>query len=105
VLGGFGDPPGQVADAAALAGGAGELGEFPGFLQMPPYGARKNAKSTLSSAVALYCLTCEGEIGPQIKCAATTGSQARIVFDVAKKMAERTPELIQAFRLEALADP
>src|SRR5260370_249749 len=33
-LGSFGDPPGQVADAAALAGGAGELGEFPGFLEV-----------------------------------------------------------------------
>jgi phage terminase large subunit-like protein len=66
--------------------------------------ARKNAKSTLASAIALYCLTCEGENGPQVKCGATTGSQARIVFDVSAKMAERTPSLREAFGLEVLAN-
>ena len=33
-LGGLGDPSGQVADAAALAGGAGELGEFSCLLEV-----------------------------------------------------------------------
>lgn len=66
--------------------------------------ARKNAKSTLSSALALYCLTCEGEQGPQIKCAATTGGQARIVFDVARKMVDRTPDLREAFGVESFAN-
>ena len=32
--------------------------------------ARKNAKSALTAAVGLYCLTCEGENGPQVRCAA-----------------------------------
>ena len=64
--------------------------------------ARKNAKSTFSAGVALYCATCEGELGPQVKTAATTGDQARIVFDVARKMAERTPDLVQAFNLDVL---
>ena len=66
--------------------------------------ARKNAKSTISSGVALYCLTCENEPGAQVKCAATTGSQARIVFSVAKQIVEATPELAQAFDLEPLAN-
>ena len=66
--------------------------------------ARKNGKSALSSGVALYCLTCEGEVGPQIKCGATTGDQARIVFNVAKKMVERTPDLREAFDVHALAN-
>lgn len=66
--------------------------------------ARKNAKSAISSGVALYGLTCEGEPGAQIKTAATTGDQARIVFGVAKKMAEKTPALIDAFDLEPLAN-
>lgn len=66
--------------------------------------ARKNGKSALSSGVALYCLTCDGEPAPQVKCAATTGDQARIVFNVAKKMAEKTPDLRAAFDVEPLAN-
>jgi phage terminase large subunit-like protein len=63
--------------------------------------ARKAAKSVLASIVALYCLHREGEPGAQVKTAATTGSQARIVFDVARKMVLRTAALrdagLQAF--------
>ncbi|TXL75623.1 terminase large subunit [Vineibacter terrae] len=66
--------------------------------------ARKNAKSALTSGVALYCLTCEGEVGPQVKTAATSGSQARIVFDVASKMAKLTPDLCETFALEVMAN-
>jgi phage terminase large subunit-like protein len=47
---------------------------------------RKGAKSTLMAAIALYHLLEEGEAGPQVICGATTGSQARIVFDIASKM-------------------
>lgn len=66
--------------------------------------ARKNAKSALTSGVSLYCLTCDGEVGPQVKTAATTGGQARIVFDVAWKMAKATPELCEVFGLEIMAN-
>lgn len=66
--------------------------------------ARKNAKSTEAASVLLYCYCCEDEVGPQIKCAATTGDQARIVFNVAKRMVERTPDLREAFALEVLAN-
>lgn len=66
--------------------------------------ARKNGKSALSSGVALYCLCCEGEAGPQVKTAATTGDQARIVFDVARAMVEKTPDLRDAFGVDALAN-
>jgi phage terminase large subunit-like protein len=62
--------------------------------------ARKNAKSTLAAAVGLYCLTMENENGPQIISAATTGDQARIVFNVAQKMVSRTKPLCEAFNLE-----
>lgn len=59
------------------------------YLEIP----RKNAKSTLSSGVALYMLTADGEEGAEIYSAATTKDQARIVFDDAKAMAERSPGL------------
>lgn len=61
------------------------------YLEVP----RKNAKSTISSGVALYMLTADGEQGAEIYSAATTRDQARIVFDDAKAMAERSPEMRQ----------
>lgn len=60
-----------------------------GYVEVP----RKNAKSTLSSGLALYMLTADGEQGAEIYSAATTRDQARIVFDDAKAMAERVPDL------------
>lgn len=50
---------------------------------------RKNAKSTLTSGVALYCLTADREEGAEVYSAATTRDQARIVFNDAKRMVER----------------
>lgn len=66
--------------------------------------ARKNAKSTLAAGILLYCQMCEGEVGPQVVSAATTGAQARIVFNIAKRMVEKTPALQQAFNAEAFAN-
>jgi phage terminase large subunit-like protein len=60
--------------------------------------------STLASGIALYCLVAEGEVGPQVVAAATTGQQARIVFNVAKRMVEKTPDLREAFNLEPFAN-
>lgn len=66
--------------------------------------ARKNAKSTIAAAIALYCQVCEGEEGPQVISGATTGSQARIVFGIAKRMVEKTPDLREAFHMEPFAN-
>ncbi len=66
--------------------------------------ARKNAKSTIGAGIGLYCEACDGENGPQVVSAATTGKQARIVWDVAKKMVDRTAPLREAFGLEAFAN-
>jgi phage terminase large subunit-like protein len=66
--------------------------------------ARKNAKSFLCSAVLLYCFCCEQENGPQVISAATTGSQARIVFNVAKRIVEKVSDLREAFTLEPFAN-
>lgn len=59
------------------------------YIEVP----RKNGKSALSSGVGLYMLAADGEEGAEIYSAATTRDQARIVFDDAKLMAERTPGL------------
>lgn len=63
--------------------------------------ARKAAKSTLTAGVTLYCLCCEGEVGPQIVIGATTGDQAKKVFEPARKMVEKCAALRDAFDLSA----
>ena len=62
--------------------------------------ARKNAKSTRAAARELYLLTADGEPGAHCYSAATTGEQAREVFDVARHMALREPEFLARFGVE-----
>ena len=62
--------------------------------------ARKNAKSTLSAAILNYCLCCEPEEGAQVISAATTFSQAKIIFGISKRMVEKTIDLREAYGLE-----
>lgn len=59
--------------------------------------ARKNAKSTLAAAILLFMCTADGEPGAHAYSAATTGDQAREVFDVARNMALREPEFLMRF--------
>jgi phage terminase large subunit-like protein len=66
--------------------------------------ARKNAKSFLCSAILLYCFCCEKENGPQVVSAATTGQQARIIFNVAKRIVEKVAFLRESFGLEPFAN-
>lgn len=66
--------------------------------------ARKNAKSSLAAAILLYVFCCEPETGPQLFTAATTGDQARIVWNVAKRMVEKTPDLRETFLVEPFAN-
>lgn len=63
--------------------------------------ARKSGKSTIAAGILLYCKCCENEPGAQIISAATTFDQAAIIFKVAKRMVEKTPDLQEAFGLEA----
>lgn len=62
--------------------------------------ARKNAKSTRAAARLLYLLTADGEPGAHCYSAATTGDQAREVFDTARNMALREPEFLARFGVE-----
>lgn len=56
------------------------------YIEVP----RGNAKSTLSSAVALYMLAADREGGAEVYSLATTRDQARIVFGDAQTMARRS---------------
>jgi len=46
--------------------------------------ARKNGKTELAAAIAVYCFLMDAEIGAEVYTAATTRDQARIAFDTAK---------------------
>lgn len=65
--------------------------------------ARKNAKSTISAAILIYCQCCEPEPGAQVITAATTYQQAYIILRIARDMVSRTPDLQAHFGLEVWA--
>lgn len=64
--------------------------------------ARKNAKSTKSSGIALYLFGADGEPGAEVYSAATTRDQAKIVFDDARQMALREPEMCAELGIDVL---
>ena len=55
--------------------------------------ARKNGKSTLGSAIALYMLLADGENGPEVVSAATKREQAKIIWLEARRMVKKSPSL------------
>lgn len=55
--------------------------------------ARANGKSPLAGGIGLYALMADGEQGAQVYSAATTRDQAKIVFNDAVRMAEKSPSL------------
>lgn len=59
------------------------------YIEIP----RKNGKSTFGAAIALYLTFADREFGAQIVSAASDREQARIIFDVAKKMVENSSRL------------
>jgi phage terminase large subunit-like protein len=54
---------------------------------------RKNGKSELAAAVALYGLLADNEIGAEVYSAAADRDQASLVFNVAAEMVRNDPEL------------
>lgn len=57
--------------------------------------ARKNGKSLIASAIALYMLVADGEPGSEVYSAATKRDQAKITFDEAARMVKASPFLRQ----------
>ena len=60
--------------------------------------ARKNGKTALMAAVALYGLLAEGE-GAQVFSCAADRDQAKLLFGDAKRMIELNPELLELCRI------
>lgn len=55
--------------------------------------ARKNGKSTIASALALYLLIADGEPGAEVYAVATKKDQAKLVWLDAKRMVNKSPSL------------
>ena len=55
---------------------------------------KKNGKSELAAAIALYLLFADNEMSAEVYGAASDRQQASIVFDVAKQMVEMSPCLL-----------
>lgn len=73
------------------------------YIEIP----RKNAKSTLGAAIALYMFVGDGEGAPQVYTAATNLDQAALPFEMAKRMVALAPALnrrIARFRTEMTID-
>ena len=60
---------------------------------------RKNGKSTLGAALAIYALVCLGPASHVYSCAGDR-KQASIVFDEAKRMVRAEPELLEIIRIQ-----
>lgn len=67
-----------------------------GYVGLP----RKNGKSTLGAALAIYALVAMGEPGAQVYSCAGDRKQASIVFDEAKRMVLAEPELRDIVRVQ-----
>jgi phage terminase large subunit-like protein len=69
------------------------------YLEMP----RKNGKSSMSSGVGIYCCCADSEAGSETYSAATTRDQAKIVWQDAWHMVEKSPGLKKAFGVSTTA--
>ena len=83
----------QKAMIAALFGFVHRIDETRKYREFVLIVARKNGKSALGSAIALYMLMADGEAGPEIVSAATKKDQAKIIWSEAKRMVKKSPVL------------
>ena len=56
---------------------------------------RKNGKSTLAAAIAIYIFFADNERGAEVYSCAGDRNQASIIFDIAKSMIQNNPELLK----------
>lgn len=65
---------------------------------------RKNGKSTMAAGVGLFMLTRDDEPGAEVYSAAVKKDQSKIVFDAAKEMCSKDPELRDFYGVEVLTN-
>lgn len=66
-----------------------------GYMEVP----RKNGKSEIAGGLGLYLEGADGEAGAEVYSAATKLDQARIVWETAREMIARSPDLRRNFRV------
>lgn len=64
---------------------------------------RKSSKTTIAAAVALYLLAADKEPGAQVYSAAKTRDQAKISWEIARKMVQRSTGMRSRFGLDPMA--
>ncbi len=74
------------------------------FRQAVIFVPRGNGKTSLAAPLALYLSFLDGEGGAEGYAAAVTRDQARILFDTAREMVRRSPEIRRRYGVEALAN-
>jgi phage terminase large subunit-like protein len=88
----------QKAMLAALFGFVHKIDGTRKYRELVFVVARKNGKSALGSAIALYMLMADGEAGPEIVSAATKKDQAKIIWSESKRMVKKSPVLSKRIR-------
>jgi phage terminase large subunit-like protein len=88
----------QKAMLAALFGFVHKIDQTRKYRELLFIVARKNGKSALGSAIALYMLVADGEPGPEIVSAATKKDQAKIIWSESKRMVKKSPVLTKRIR-------
>lgn len=94
--------PHQCFRLTAIFGWVDELG-FRRFRKALVVLPRKNGKSVEAAAVGLYLVALDGEPGAEIYSAATTRDQAKITWDLAKRMVEKSPGFRDRYGIAPLA--
>ena len=85
----------QKAIVAAGFGFVHKIDQTRRFRQLLLFVARKNGKSMLGSALALYMLIADSESGPEVVSAATKREQAKIIWLESKRMVKKSPALLR----------
>jgi phage terminase large subunit-like protein len=88
----------QKAMIAALFGFVHKIDQTRKYRELLFIVARKNGKSALGSAIALYMLVADGEAGPEVVSAATKKDQAKIIWLESKRMVKKSPVLSKRIR-------
>lgn len=83
----------QKALVAAMFGIVDKIDETRKYQETVLIVGRKNGKSTLASAIGLYLMIADGELGPEVYSVATKKDQAKIIWLEAKKMIQKSPAL------------
>lgn len=88
----------QKAYIAALFGFVDKETGLRRFTESFFFVGRKNGKTTMLSAIALYMMIADGESGAEIYSVASKKDQANILFDQAHEMIQQSPDLNRNIR-------